>query len=117
MRSLVAAIVVAAAVALAPATARAVTLRSCQSLSGYEVRVDPVTTTCGLARSAASDYIFRLGYGHGIPSSIVGWSAKTRSNYRFRLNGYRSGETWNSATYVGRAGDARLLVKITGRLY
>lgn len=108
--------VIAAAVA-APPTALAGELRGCGSISGYVIQRDPVTTTCGLARSATRDYIARLGQAQGRPDWVLGRSPKTRNVYRLYLRRYISTRTWNASTFVGRAGDARLVVKITATLY
>ena len=91
-------------------------VKSCGTVDGNAVASDPKTTTCTLARSAARSYTAR-GWGETIPPVIFGHSAKTGKRYRF--------ETWPTIQprsngrvqvyYLGKAGKAGLIVRITVR--
>lgn len=103
----------------APAIGRA-SLRRCgqvpRTVTGYYVDVDPVTTTCGLGRSAARSFRRRGGLV-AYPRSIYGHSSKTGLGYRFHRRRHGFHHTHSFATYIGHAGRARLKVRFTYLFY
>src|SRR6186997_3379969 len=70
--------------ACAPVSAQATPTRACGKVGGYIVRSDQRTTTCGLARNAARNFLAGFGaLGHA-PRYIHGHSPKTGLTYRLR---------------------------------
>jgi hypothetical protein len=115
-RACVAAALAAAASLAAPGFAAAAPLKRCGEVRGWTVKADAETTTCSLARSAARDFLRKLGDGEGAPDEIVGTSRKTGKRYRFTRRSSVTHPRKSIHTYLGRAGDAALRVRIIGHL-
>src|SRR5215218_7135414 len=86
-----AAIVAVVGLSTAPDVAAAV-LRSCGKLSGWSVHADRATTTCGLACSAARDFLRKLGDGHGTPEKIIGRSLPPRAGEGVEIRSVEGGD-------------------------
>ena len=110
------AVALAAAALAAPGAAAAAPLKRCGEVGGWTVKADGETTTCGLARSAARDFLRKLAEGQGAPDEIVGTSRKTGKRYRFTRRSSVTRLRKSIHTYLGRAGEAALRVRIIGHL-
>ncbi len=115
-RARVAVALAAAAALAAPGPAVAAPLERCGEVGGWTVKADGETTTCGLARSAARDFLRRLADGDGAPDEIVGTSRKTDKPYRLTRRSSVTRPSKSIHTYLGRAGEAALRVRIIGHL-
>ena len=115
-RACVAVALATAAALAAPGPAAAAPLKRCGEVRGWTVKADAETTTCGLARSAARDFVRELADGDGAPDEIVGTSRKTGKRYRFSRRSSVTRPEKSIHTYLGRAGEAALRVRIVGHL-
>ena len=100
---------------------RAGPTRGCGTVGGWTVAAGKTTTTCGLARSAARDFLARVDddrieYGDASPRRITGYSAKRGRSYRLENMGTTVTTSRMTASYEGHAGAATLLVRISTRL-
>jgi len=103
--------------ACVPVSAQATPTRACGKVGGYIVRSDQRTTTCGLARNAARNFLAGFGaLGHA-PRYIHGHSPKTGLTYRLRRATAAVRLTGSTYTYVGRTGQARLFVWLRYPMY